>query len=133
MIKNNNLNYRLEIQGKDNRIYIWDSRQTNDKISALKVDYTIKKTYTNEANIGTITIYNLSESTRQAIKKTKLEADIRYLNFAIGYDNQLYSIFTGSIKECSSERNGNNIITTNGTIIHILKNNQLYFQSSILL
>lgn len=112
MIKNNNLNYRLEIQGKDNRIYIWDSRQTNDKISALKVDYTIKKTYTNEANIGTIIIYNLSESTRQAIKKTKLEADIRYLNFAIGYDNQLYSIFTGSIKECSSERNGNNIITT---------------------
>lgn len=112
MIKNNNLNYRLEVQGKDNKVYIWDSRKVNDSVSCLKVEYNIKKTYTNESNIGTITVYNLSETTRQAIKKTKLETDIRFLSFAIGYDNQLYSIFIGSIKECSSERNGNNIITT---------------------
>lgn len=106
------LNYRLEIQGSDKQVYIFDSIINNNNYSCLKVDYNIRKTYTNASNICTITIYNLKEITRQFLKKTKLQTDIRYLNFSIGYESELVSIFSGTVKECSSERNGNNIITT---------------------
>jgi len=108
----NNLNYILEIEGSDKKVYIFDSLSNGDGYSAFKIDYSIKKTYTNSSNIGSLTIYNLNQTTRQALKKTKLQTELRFLNFSIGYEKQLISIFTGTVKECSSERNGNNILTT---------------------
>ena len=107
MYKKYNLDYILEIQGKDGTAYKLDGTTDN----SLAIEYSITKTYTSESNTSSITIYNLSQNIRNNIKKTKLDRDTRGLSLSIGFNKKLSVIFAGTIKECSSNRSNENFKT----------------------
>lgn len=107
MYKKYNLDYILEIQGKDGTVYKLDGAIDN----SLAIEYSITKTYTSETNTCSITIYNLSQSVRNNIKKTKLDRDTRGLTLSIGFNKNMSVVFAGTIKECSSNRSNENFKT----------------------
>ena len=108
MYKNNNITYRLEIQGRDLNIFT---------ITDLTIDFDIERNYCGSTNTGNFTIYNLQKDTRNSIKKTPLtkeytgDYNYRSLSLYAGYDNQLYPLFIGSVKECGSYRSGADFVT----------------------
>ena len=107
-LKNNIINYILEIEGENNKIYT---------IKDLTVDFSIEKNYSGSANSCNFTIYNLTAEIRNSIKKTVLQRNYnsdnnyRILRFYAGYNYQLFPLFIGSVKECCSTRQNENIIT----------------------
>lgn len=108
MYKNNNINYILSIQGRNNTIFNFDNIDKN----GLTINFNVDKTYTNETNTCNIDIYNLSKDTRNLLKKTVLDTDYRQLILSVGYNGLIYPIFIGSVKECCSNRQENNFITS---------------------
>lgn len=105
--KKYNLDYLIEIEGRDGTIYTIDGTTDN----SLTIDYNTVKTYTTQANTCNLTIYNLNETLRNNLKKTKNDISIRGISLSIGYNKNLTVIFSGTIKECYSERNGENYKT----------------------
>lgn len=105
--KEYNLDYMLEIQGRDGTLYRLDG--TIDE--SLTIEYNITKTYTSEANTCSIAIYNLNQTIRNNIKKTKLDRDIRGVTLSIGFNKNLSVVFAGTIKECNSTKNNENFKT----------------------
>lgn len=105
--KRYNLDYFLQVQGRDGTIYTIEGIDNN----SLVIEYEVVKTYTNQTNTGNITIYNLSQEIRNNLKKTKLDTDIRQLNLSLGFNGNFTNIFRGTVKECSSNRQGENFKT----------------------
>lgn len=120
-IKKFGLNYKIEVQGWDNNIYTIQSYEDKysgngyiDKLESLAVKINIEKQNTNSANKCRVEIYNLAESTRKAIKKSRLlEADqYRSLKIYAGYKDFITLIFAGSVSSAESYRQGCDFVTS---------------------
>lgn len=80
---------------------------SNGNIDTLRIDADINKTITSAFNSATITIYNLSKETRQAIRKSGVRISI-YAGYE-GYAKEV--AFSGGIMSSVSWRQGPDIIT----------------------
>ena len=76
------------------------------------IDFDIVRNNYGEANAATIRLYNLSPSTRNALRKDFYDVGIfRTIQLKAGYGNNLYTVFYGSITSCFSYRRGVDFIT----------------------
>jgi hypothetical protein len=77
--------------------------------AGLRVRFTVKKHIVSTGAPTTIEIYNLSESTRQAIKNklTSVAINVGYANIT-----GMRNIFSGSVLSCFSYREGADIVTS---------------------
>jgi hypothetical protein len=101
-------NYRLEVQGYDKQIYIFNYPMT--------VDFMIRLYNLPSANTATFRLYNLNPDTRKAIYKDiydNLLGSFRSIKFYAGYGDNLSLVFYGNISEAKSykEEGAVNFIT----------------------
>lgn len=101
-----NKKFRLEIQARNTDEFVVVE-------SPFTLDLSITKNSMMGANMATFQIYNLNESSREKIRKDGIKVDYRPLvKLYSGYGNDLVETYVGTIKDCSSTKSGNNIITT---------------------
>lgn len=79
----------------------------NGNNDTLRIDASISKNIVSEVNTATITIYNLSQDTREAIRNQNVS--IRLYAGYEGYKKEM--VFSGGVKSAVSFRQGPNIIT----------------------
>lgn len=82
----------------------------------LDFEFDIKCSHDNKSDIATFTIYNLSETTKNNIKKGQL------LSLTAGYEELQGVIFNGVVENIINRRSDNDIMT----IIYATPNNSLY-------
>lgn len=99
-----NRNYVLLIQKKDG---------TTLKVTRpFTVEFDIHRNSLSSANVCSIRVYNLSPNNRSQIRKDQFDfGDLRTIEFAAGYGDQLSLAFSGNISQAWSVREGNNFIT----------------------
>lgn len=78
----------------------------------LRVDFNIVRSISSEANTGTVTIYNLTQSHRAAVGR-----ELDDMNIECGYlppsgDGSIGTIFKGQIRDVTHSRQGADILTT---------------------
>ena len=99
--------YRLEIQDVKKDLVIIEL--------PFSINFDINKAIYANVCTGSITVYNLSESTRNSIVKNIVQTDIsrmRTVQLYAGYEGQeLPSIFKGTISHCYSRRQGVDFLT----------------------
>lgn len=76
-------------------------------ITGLKMEFKVLKTLDKKPNTAEVKIYNLSSATRATFQKPKLPALIM-----AGYDNYISQVFSGYLREPSTQQTGTDIITT---------------------
>lgn len=82
------------------------TRQFQKAVHVLRVDFDIELTKSRDANKATISIFNLSEDTRNKISKRN-----GYVSLSAGYQNNLLEIFTGDISKVTHKKDGTEFIT----------------------
>jgi hypothetical protein len=71
----------------------------------LTVDFNIDRTTMSQAADANFTVYNLSENTRNLIRKSSIDfADNREIEFYAGYNGELTLMFKGIVNLCASSR-----------------------------
>lgn len=82
-----------------------------DKGPQLKIAFNISKTIDGEQNEGTISLYNLADSTRNAMGRefTEVRLDAGYTPPSGG--SNVGTIFLGQIRDVTHSRQGSNIVT----------------------
>lgn len=78
------------------------------RVTDLQIEFNITRTLAAEPSKGTITVYNLSESTRTAWVETRRPR----VTLEAGYGNDLFTIFQGRAKFIFSEVQRPDVITT---------------------
>ncbi len=84
-------------------------------IQNLRIQFDIEKFFTNTANVGTITIYNLNPENRRLLVKRKSDiesAPFTTINLIAGYTESNALIFRGDLVQGFSIRQGPDWITT---------------------
>jgi hypothetical protein len=92
-------NYRLEVQGKDERIYTFNYPMT--------LEFNIQRAALASTNTASLRIYNLNPDTRKAIYKDiydNIVGSFRSVRLNAGYGDSLSQILYGNIKEAKSFR-----------------------------
>lgn len=99
-----NRNYLLLIQKKDGT--------TLRVTRPFTVEFEIHRNSLSSANVCSIRVYNLAPNNRSQIRKDQFDfGDLRTIQFAAGYGNNLSLAFSGNISQAWSVREGNNFIT----------------------
>lgn len=76
------------------------------------VEFDITRNILSSANVSTIRVYNLSDKTRNQIRKNVLDyGDLRVINFQAGYGTNLPTVFYGNISQAWSVREHVDFIT----------------------
>ncbi len=101
---------------KFGRNYVLSIETTNDETLTIEPPFTMEFDLTRNtltsANVGSIRIYNLSQKNRSLIRRNVTDtSDIRLVQLAAGYGNNLPVIFRGNITQAWSVREGENFIT----------------------
>ena len=82
----------------------------------FSLDFDIEKNIPSTVSTGSMTVYNLGQTTRDEIYKDVRQvglADLRLVNLYAGYEGETLSkIFTGTISHCYSRRIGTEFLTT---------------------
>lgn len=100
-----NRNYRLTVEGEAGKIYTISRPFT--------VEFDITRNAFASANVGNIRVMNLSQNTREAIRKNWDQyAQVRRVRLEAGYGDNLSTIFVGKISEAQSLRNRETVVTT---------------------
>lgn len=99
-----NRNYILLVQKKDGTIL---------RIARpFTVEFEIHRNSLSSANVASIRVYNLSANNRSQIRKDQFDfGDLRTIQFAAGYGDNLSVAFAGNITQAWSVREGTNMIT----------------------
>ena len=76
------------------------------------VEFDITRNTLQSSNVGSIRVFNLSQTHRNAIRKDVTNwGDLRRVSFKAGYGNNLSLAFDGTISQAWSVREGSNFIT----------------------
>ena len=115
-----NLNYKIIAQDVNGDLHtitsIIENTQRNnqfvDRLNSLAVRINIEKGNTTSAQKCKIQIYNLNETSRKLLKKSKLDTNI-YMSIEVyaGYKDYLALLFKGNIQSAQSYRQNENFIT----------------------
>lgn len=71
----------------------------------LTCDFQVERNSLSSSNTATFTVWNLSDTTRDIIKKSALNLyDYRTINFYAGYGQNLPLVFSGQVLSCVSSR-----------------------------
>jgi len=84
-----------------------DDTNSSKYKSGFRISFNIEKNDDANANKGTVSVYNISQSSRSFIENENL---ITFLK--AGYINQISTIFFGDIQDRKTERNNSDVITT---------------------
>lgn len=99
-----NRNYRLSVQGRGGEIHVIEPPFT--------MEFDISRKYYKSANYSSIRIYNLSAANRDDIRKNRWDyGDYRSIVLQAGYNNNLFTVFSGNVTQAWSVREGTNFIT----------------------
>ena len=88
--------------------------QSNHVIpSNLTIEFEISRQFLASSQEATFRIYNLSEKTRALVQKDPYAlTEFRAVQFRAGYRDFTPLVFNGFVRHATSERQGNNVITT---------------------
>jgi len=107
------------VESKFDRNYVLKVQRTDDPALSIEIkrpftiDFEIQRNYLSSGCNSTITIYNLSESTRAQIRKDQQEyALFKAVSLAAGYGKDLSTLFIGQVDEAASIRNNVDFSTT---------------------
>src|SRR5689334_10718603 len=99
-------NYRLTIDARDGEQIIVEP--------PLSIEFNIVRSTMSSLNSMNLHVYNLGKSTRDKIFRDSYDFQSyrnRKVTLEAGYDGNLSTVFKGSIFECSSARQGTDIVT----------------------
>lgn len=92
-------------------LYIQANEQTFYFKDPLKIAFSCIKSINGQASKINIDIYNLSQSSRNAIKRTKAGKNIIKVQLDAGYVGNKATIFKGNVLEAYSDKQGTEFIT----------------------
>lgn len=76
------------------------------RVEGLRIAFTIERTLKPEPNPATITVYNLSESSRALLRERPLSVTLE-----AGYDGQLARAFSGDVTFATTDHEGPDLVT----------------------
>lgn len=100
-----NRSYRLTVS-------LLDGREVSI-VPPIRVSFRIDKSFGARLGRAIIQVYNLADTTRQAMQKSRHKPAARpiYVGLAVGYGDELRTVFRGSLLEGSTSRKGSDLIT----------------------
>lgn len=115
-VNKNNLDYYIEVENINGDTYIITSlNQDNyyNNLSSLTIKFNVEKNLSNSGNKLKLEIYNLEETKRRLLRKSRLDTNVyRKIELSVGYNGLMQLIFKGNISTANSQRNNTNFITT---------------------